>query len=87
MLLGLLKFIFWFFLISYIFKMAFRFLAPILMNQFVKKMKNKYTHEFDYRNERKSEDKEGDITIKNSSNSKKKKKTKIGEYIDFEELD
>ena len=89
MLIGLLKFLFWFFFISYLVKMLTRFLAPILIKRFANKMHDTFNHNFNQRgqDQHKKSQNEGDVTIEKNNNSTKKKPDDIGEYVDFEELE
>ncbi len=86
MLVGLLKFIFWFFFISYVFKFLFRIFAPFLMSRFIKKTSQRFERQFNSNNSKKEE--EGKVSIdKNKSSESKKKSDNIGDYVDFEEID
>ncbi|MFO8000880.1 MAG: DUF4834 family protein [Marinilabilia sp.] len=75
----------------YVFKVAFRFLLPLFINQQAKKMhqQQEKAHR-DSRNKRK--EREGKVTIEynNASSAKKRSNTKDnqeGEYVDFEEIE
>jgi hypothetical protein len=85
MLIGLLKFIFWFFSISYLIKMLARLLAPFLMKRFAKKMQDRFNQQS--QNQQKPSQEEGKVTIKKANNSAKIKSDNVGEYVDFEEVD
>ena len=86
MLVGLLKFLFWFFFISYVFKFLFRIFAPFLMSRFIKKTSQRFEHKFNRDNSKKEE--EGKVSIdKNKSSQSHKKSDNIGDYVDFEEID
>tara|TARA_B110000459_G_scaffold83264_1_gene93549 strand:+ start:302 stop:568 length:267 start_codon:yes stop_codon:yes gene_type:complete len=87
MLVGLLKFLFWFFFISYVFKFLFRILAPFLMSRFIKKTSQRFENQFNNNNSKKEEE-EGKVSIdKKKSSQSNKKSDNIGDYVDFEEID
>ena len=78
----------WFFFISYLIKLFARLLAPILIHRFANKMKDRFKSQFNqqYQNQERSSRKEGEITIEGKKSSTKKS-DKIGEYVDFEEVE
>ena len=82
---GLFKVILWFFIISYLFRLILRFLAPVLIKNFARKMQDRFTHE--YKSQQNQNRKEGEVIIEKTDNSTKKKSDTIGEYVDFEEVD
>ena len=86
MLVVILKFIFWFFFISYLIKILARIFAPILMKYFAARIKDKFEKNY-YYSQKKSHQQEGDVTIDSKSKSQNKKSNDIGEYVDFEEVD
>lgn len=85
MLMGLFKVILWFFIISYLFRLILRFLAPIMIKNFARKMQDRFTNE--YKSQHNQNRKEGEVIIEKTDNSTKKKSDTIGEYVDFEEVD
>ena len=85
MLLGLFKFIFWFFLITYLIKIIFRILAPFLIKRFADKMQSRfYQRNHNYQDLHKED---GKVSLKRTNHSKKSKSEGLGEYVDFEEID
>lgn len=84
---GLLKFIVILFCISYLLKMIFRLLAPILMRHFVAKIQDRFQTQFNQYNKDTSNQNEGNVTIEKKNNSTHKGSESIGEYVDFEEVD
>ena len=82
---GLLRFIFWFFVISYLIKILARLLAPMLIKRFANKMQNRFNQQ--YQSQQKKPPNEGKITIENNSNTTIKNSKNLGEYVDFEEVD
>ena len=85
MLLGLFKFIFWFFFISYLIKILFRILAPLLLKRFADKMQSRFNQRSHNYQDLHNDD--GKVSIKKSDNSKNSKSEGLGEYVDFEEID
>lgn len=85
MLVGFLKFIFWFFFISYLIKLLTRLLAPILMKRFANKMHDRFNQH--YQHQKQPPQNEGEVTIEKKDHSINKKSENIGEYVDFEELE
>ena len=85
MLAGLIKFLLWFFLISYLFKIIARFIIPFFLKQYIRKQKSKFNHDFNNRKD--YVEKEGNVTIKKKPKKPKSNTNKMGEYIDFEEID
>tara|TARA_B100001250_G_scaffold59724_1_gene46536 strand:+ start:2884 stop:3144 length:261 start_codon:yes stop_codon:yes gene_type:complete len=85
MFMGLFRVILWFFIISYLFKLILRFLAPILIKNFARKMQDRFTRQ--YETQQNQTHKEGEVIIEKKDNSTKKKSDAIGEYVDFEEVD
>jgi ribosomal protein S17E len=70
----------------FFFKYTIRLLAPFLIKRFANKMQDKFRQEFNqkYKN---NDSKEGEITIENKKKSSNSKTDKIGDYVDFEEVD
>lgn len=87
---GILLFILYSLLFFYLIKFAFRLLKPWLIAYFLKKVGDKFKQEFKprytqnttYTNNTKNEN----AHVINNKSSKKATK-KVGEYIDFEEID
>ena len=74
------------FLTYFFFKYTIRLLAPFLIKRFANKMQDKFRQEFNqqYKN---NDSKEGEVTIENKKKSSNSKTDKVGDYIDFEEVD
>ena len=74
------------FLMYFFFKYTIRLLAPFLIKRFANKMQDKFRQEFNqkYKN---NDSKEGEITIENKKKSSNSKTDKVGDYVDFEEVD
>ncbi|MAO71227.1 MAG: DUF4834 domain-containing protein [Flavobacteriales bacterium] len=85
MLVGLIRFLFWFLIISYILKLLGRYIIPYLLKRYVKKKQSEFNQQFSQRQS--NEEKEGEVSIKTKPKKPKSDTSKMGEYIDFEEVD
>ena len=85
MLVGLIKFIFWFFFISYLLKILARIFAPLLMKRFADKMQERFTQQ--YQNHQNPTQEEGKVTLEKTNTSIKTKSDDVGDYVDFEEVE
>ena len=74
------------FLTYFFFKYTIRLLAPLLIKRFANKMQDKFRQEFN-RQYKNNDTKEGEITIENKKKSSNSKTDKVGDYVDFEEVD
>ena len=74
------------FLMYFFFKYTIRLLAPFLIKRFANKMQDKFRQEFNqqYKN---NDSQEGEVTIENKKKSSNSKTDKVGDYVDFEEVD
>lgn len=77
-------------LLYYLFKFAFRLFAPILITKVVKKAEQNFhdkqrKYQENYQSENNQQQKE-DINNQFSKNKFPREKKKVGEYIDFEEV-
>lgn len=74
------------FLTYFFFKYTIRLLAPFIIKRFANKMQDKFRQEFNqqYKN---NDSKEGEVTIENKKKSSNSKTDKVGDYVDFEEVD
>jgi hypothetical protein len=86
MLVGLVKFLFWFFFISYVLKILTRIFAPILLKRFANKMQDRFQGQFNQQYQS-PQPEEGKVTIEKTNTSTKTKSDDLGEYVDFEEVD
>ena len=89
MLAGLVKFLFWFFFISYVLKLLTRILAPILLKRFTNKMQDRFKGKFNqqYENPQNPVQPEGKVTLEKTKPSEQKKSDGVGDYVDFEEVE
>ena len=85
MIVGLIRFLFWFFLISYFLRLLGRYVFPYLLKRFLKKKQTEFTQQFSQR--KSTVEKEGKVSIKTKPKKSKSNTSKLGEYIDFEEVD
>ena len=85
MLMGVLKFLFWFFFISYLLKVLARIFAPLLMKRFANKMQERFQQQ--YQNPQTPPKQEGEITLEKPNTFTKTKSNDVGDYVDFEEID
>jgi len=79
---GLLKTLFWIIAIYYIVKFLARLLLPVL----AKKMVEKASEQFQQQQQQYQNQQQNPIDI-NIKSDKPREKKKVGEYIDYEELD
>lgn len=89
MLVGLVKFLFWFFFISYVLKLLTRIFAPILLKRFTNKMQDRFKGQFNqqYENPQNPTQEEGKVTLEKTNTSTKTKSDGVGDYVDFEEVE
>ena len=73
-------------LVYYFFKFGFRLLAPYLLKKAVEKVGDKFQKQQEaYQQQNSSNVNDFESNVKNNTTPKEKKK--VGEYIDFEEID
>jgi hypothetical protein len=78
---GLFRFFFWFFLISYILRILGRYIFPILLKRYINKKQSQF-------NQQDSPiEKEGKVSVKTKPKKSKTDTNDMGEYVDFEEVD
>lgn len=75
-------------LVYYAFKLLAKWLMPRLFNYAVKKTQQRFGQEFgNYQDFRKDSNNEGDTSVSKKPFKKSNPSKKVGEYIDFEEID
>lgn len=86
---ALLKTIFTILLVYYLFKMLAKLFAPKIMNYAAKKTEAHFKERFgDFAQQKNAhEEKVGDVIIEKKEQTKKSSSEKVGDYIDFEEID
>ncbi|HJN63151.1 MAG TPA: DUF4834 family protein [Flavobacteriales bacterium] len=89
MLVGLVKFMFWFFLISYLLRILARIFAPILLKRFANKMQDRFQQQYgqQHQNPQNPTQEEGKVTLEKTKPSTQTKSDEVGDYVDFEEVD
>ena len=83
---GLFRFLFWFFLISYILRVLGRYIFPILLKRYINKKQSQFNQQFNQQQNTNVEE-EGKVTIKTKPKKSKSETSDIGDYVDFEEVD
>lgn len=78
-------------LLYYLFKFAFRFFAPILLTKVVKKAEKSFREKHDsfqqQQNQQQYSSHQSETSGSFESNKFPREKKKVGEYIDFEEIE
>ena len=82
---GLFRFLFWFFLISYILRILGRYIFPILLKRYINKKQSQFNQQFNQHDS--NLEKEGKVSIKTKPKKSKNDTNDMGEYVDFEEVD
>ena len=83
----MLNFIFWFILISILLRIIGKFLLPFLLKHYMKKFQQKFYQQISHINhDRKKDDTNVEFTPDKKIKTKKVTE-KIGEYIDYEEIE
>ena len=82
---GLFRFLFWFFLISYILRILGRYFFPILLKRYINKKQSQFNQKFNQHDS--NLEKEGKVSIKTKPKKSKNDTNDMGEYVDFEEVD
>ena len=85
MLVGLVRFLFWFFFIFYLLKILTRIFAPILMKRFANKMEDRFQGQYEH--PKKPVQPEGKVTLEKTKPSTQTKSDGVGDYVDFEEVE
>jgi hypothetical protein len=73
-------------LIYFGFKILIKFFGPLILKYFLKKIGNKFQQQFNQQSQPDS-NQQGDESIDKKSPSNMKSNKKVGEYIDYEEID
>ncbi|OUS00879.1 DUF4834 domain-containing protein [Flavobacteriales bacterium 33_180_T64] len=74
-------------LVYYGIKILTRMFAPHLMRYMSKKMQQKFEGQFQQKQPNKQQQKEGETVIDKIPNGNSSSNKKVGEYIDYEEID
>ena len=82
--LGLIKFLVWFIIISYILRLLGRNLFPFLLKRYIRKKQSQFNQQFNKANH---QEEDGKVTINKKAKDHKSNTDNMGEYVDFEEVD
>ena len=75
-------------IVYYLIKFLWRIFAPRVLNYAVKKSEERFQGQFTgYSNSSQKPQNEGETTVHRQPNSSRKSSKKVGEYIDFEEIE
>ncbi len=83
---GVLKTIFYFIAFYYVFKFLARLFLPIMVKKVVEKAGENFQQQQNQYNNQKAHNKEEFVNT-NSNSTKPKETKKVGEYVDYEELE
>lgn len=87
---GVLKTVLIVLLVYFGLKILLRYFGPILLRYFMKKMGRKFEKQFNQQFggfQQPDQKKEGKVSIDKKPGSQKRSNKKVGEYIDYEEID
>lgn len=82
---GVLKTILFVLLVYFGLKILFRWFGPLLLKYFMRKMGKKFEQQFSQ--QRSAPNEKGKVTIDKKKSSGNASDKKVGEYIDYEEID
>lgn len=75
-------------IVYYSLKLLWKWLGPQVLNFAVKKTEERFQQQFgSYQSPRQPSENEGETTVVKNPLGKRKSSKKVGEYIDFEEID
>jgi len=75
-------------IVYYIAKILLKWLAPKLLNYAVQKTEKRFQEQFgQFHNGQRPGEREGETTVRKTQNPKSNPSKKVGEYIDFEEIE
>ncbi len=83
---GFLKMVLYIILFYYLFKFVARLLFPILVKKAVNHAEESFKRQYE-RQHTEYQKKEGDISIDPSTMPKPRQRKKVGEYVDYEEIE
>ncbi len=84
---GLLRTILIILLIYYGLKILSRIFAPVLVKYVAKKAEERFNGGFNNYQNKTQQNKEGEVTIDKMPQSRQSSNKKVGEYVDYEEID
>ena len=68
-------------------KLIARWLGPILLRYFLKKLGKKFGQDFSQYKKHPGKEKQGEVTIEKRPKNTRKSNKDVGEYVDYEEID
>ena len=84
---GTIKVIFYILIFFYVFKFLAKIFLPVLVKKVVEKAGQNFQQQYTNQKQNTNPQSKGDIVI-DTSNAKKSRETKkVGEYVDYEEID
>lgn len=83
---GFLKMVLYIILFYYLFKFVARLLFPILVKKAVNHAEQNFKRQYD-RQHAQYQKKEGDVSIDPNTMPKPRERKKVGEYVDYEEIE
>lgn len=74
-------------LVYFGFKILIRWFGPLILKYFMRKVGKQFQQQFNQQEPFKSEKKEPKVSVDKSSEKNRRSNKKVGEYIDYEEID
>ncbi|NTW34150.1 MAG: DUF4834 family protein [Bacteroidetes bacterium] len=74
-------------IIYFALQLAARYLFPLLIKYFIKRVSKKFQENINNAADEQSYKKEGETHIEYNSEKKQNKSSEVGEYVDFEEIE
>ncbi|NER16698.1 DUF4834 family protein [Spongiivirga citrea] len=74
-------------LVYYGFKIFSKLFGPMIMKSAAKKMEKKFSQQFNQQRPQRQVRPEGEVSIDKAPETTKESNKKVGEYVDFEELE
>mgnify|MGYP006206045523 CR=1 FL=1 len=84
---GFVRTLLWIIVIFYALKFVMKLLAPYFLQQVVKKAEQNFQQQQQYYNQQNTQQSQQQNTQANFSSDKPREKKKVGEYIDYEEIE
>lgn len=74
-------------LVYFGFKLLIRWFGPLILKYFMRKVGKQFQQQFNQQQPYNSQKKEPKVNVDEKSNGKPRSNKKVGEYIDYEEID
>lgn len=84
---GVLKTILIILLVYFGFKLLIRWFGPLILKYFMRKVGKQFEQQFNQQRPYNSQKKEPKVSVDKKSKAKPRSNKKVGEYIDYEEID